>query len=103
MGRGRAIACQGGGAYAAFTAGTLDRLLKFLSDHRDKYELVAMSGTSGGAICAHLTWCALSKDNENEALEKATVDKAVEELCAFWTEDNVAQFKVSDPINSSWD
>jgi NTE family protein len=98
-----AIACQGGGAHAAFTAGTLDRLLTFFSNHRDKYEIVALSGTSGGAICAYLTWCALSRDDEGEALDKVTVDKAIKELCSFWTEDNVAQWKSSDPIHSGLD
>ena len=100
-----AIACQGGGAHAAFTAGTLDRLLRFFSDqeHRDKYEIVAFSGTSGGAICALLTWCALSKDNGEETLQQATVDRAIRELSSFWTEDNVAQWKPSDPINSGLD
>jgi NTE family protein len=44
-----AIACQGGGSHTAFTAGALKRLV---SDER--YEFVALSGTSGGAVCALL-------------------------------------------------
>ncbi|SHN64170.1 Patatin-like phospholipase [Geodermatophilus obscurus] len=43
------IACQGGGSHTAFTAGVLHRLL-VAEDHR----IVALSGTSGGAICALL-------------------------------------------------
>ncbi|SDQ25161.1 patatin-like phospholipase family protein [Natronobacterium texcoconense] len=50
-----AIACQGGGSHTAFTAGVLDRLL---SDPtlEDDVEIVAFSGTSGGAVCALLSW-----------------------------------------------
>lgn len=47
-----AIACQGGGSHTAFTAGVLTRLLR--TDH--EYEIIGISGTSGGAICALLTW-----------------------------------------------
>ena len=52
-----AIACQGGGSHTAFTAGVLQGLLeKIPSD----VEIVALSGTSGGAICAALAWDAMS-------------------------------------------
>ena len=51
-----AIACQGGGSHSAFTAGALKRLL---TEERNRYEIVALSGTSGGAICALLVWYAL--------------------------------------------
>jgi NTE family protein len=47
-----AIACQGGGSHTAFTAGALGRLLR---PPRDA-EVVGLSGTSGGAICALLAW-----------------------------------------------
>jgi NTE family protein len=46
-----AIACQGGGSHSAFTAGVLTRLL---AEKLERYEIVALSGTSGGAICALL-------------------------------------------------
>ncbi len=45
-----AIACQGGGSHTAFTAGVLKKMLAE-GVHR-KFDLVALSGTSGGAICA---------------------------------------------------
>jgi NTE family protein len=48
-----AIACQGGGSHTAFTAGVLQELLGQLPE---KVDLVALSGTSGGAICAALAW-----------------------------------------------
>ena len=48
MGRGIVLACQGGGSHA-FTAGVLAELLA--NDDRD---IRALSGTSGGAVCAFL-------------------------------------------------
>lgn len=50
-----AIACQGGGSHAAFAAGVLCGLL---ADDwfEDQYTLTALSGTSGGAVCASLAW-----------------------------------------------
>ena len=45
-----AIACQGGVSHTAFTAGVLKKLLAE-GVHR-KFDLVALSGTSGGARCA---------------------------------------------------
>jgi NTE family protein len=47
-----AIACQGGGSHAAFAAGVLRALLA--PQFRDRYQLLALSGTSGGAMCAAL-------------------------------------------------
>ncbi len=66
-----AIACQGGGAHTAFTAGVLDKLLEVAAsptmERRDRdsggqpvrFDIVGLSGTSGGAICAALAWKAL--------------------------------------------
>jgi NTE family protein len=51
-----AIACQGGGSHTAFTAGVLQRLL---DDLPDRYNLIGLSGTSGGAACASLAWYGL--------------------------------------------
>ena len=57
-----AIACQGGGSHTAFTAGVLNRLL-VESDVR----IGAVSGTSGGGICALLTWYGLLTGGRAEA------------------------------------
>lgn len=48
-----AIACQGGGAHTAFSAGALQELLPWIEDHGD---LVALSGSSGGAVCGIAAW-----------------------------------------------
>ena len=58
-----AIACQGGGSHTAFTAGVLQGIL--LESPPD-IDIVALSGASGGAICATLAWDALKRGlNQN--------------------------------------
>ncbi len=57
-----AIACQGGGSHTAFTGGVLQRLLAD-GNHR----IVALSGTSGGAVCALLAWYGLLTGGAAEA------------------------------------
>ncbi len=63
-----AIACQGGGSHTAFTAGVLGRWLA--SEVLDRYRVVGLSGTSGGAICALLGWAALIEDKPELAKER---------------------------------
>lgn len=52
-----AIACQGGGSHTAFTAGVLQSLLGCMAS--DRHCIHALSGTSGGALCAALAWTGL--------------------------------------------
>jgi len=68
-----AIACQGGGSHAAFVAGVLQALLR--PHQRERYRLMALSGTSGGAICAALAWAGLILGGPDEAARR---------LAAFW-------------------
>jgi NTE family protein len=83
-----AIACQGGGSHTAFTAGVLKRL--FQSDEIAEYEIVGLSGTSGGAVCALLAWYALlDKDPK----------RAGRLLDDFWT-DNSANSPLEQLVNS---
>jgi NTE family protein len=73
--RGRrrvAIACQGGGSHTAFTSGVLQGLMEATPKDVD---IVALSGTSGGAICAALAWDGLVRGDQNLAVRK---------LKAFW-------------------
>ena len=74
-----AIACQGGGSHTAFTAGVLRGLLG--ADELHDMRIVGLSGTSGGAVCALLTWCAL-RDGDAVA--------ARELLAGFWAENAAA-------------
>ena len=62
-----AIACQGGGSHTAFTAGVLQGLLHDLPNDA---EVVALSGTSGGAICASLAWDGLVRKDRARAIGK---------------------------------
>src|SRR5829696_4665977 len=83
-----AIACQGGGSHTAFTAGVLKRLLR--AEELKHYEVVGLSGTSGGAVCALLAW-----DN----LLRGDARGAAEALAAFWR-DNSATAPHEQIINS---
>jgi NTE family protein len=67
------IACQGGGSHTAFTAGVLQGLMEQMPAD---VEVVALSGTSGGAICAALAWDSLARGDTRLGIEK---------LGAFWT------------------
>jgi NTE family protein len=67
-----AIACQGGGSHTAFTAGVLQGLLANIPDD---VEVVALSGTSGGALCAALAW---------DGLVRHDPARAVRRLQEFW-------------------
>lgn len=62
-----AIGCQGGGITTAFTAGVLERILK--EKENNNYDIVALSGTYGGAICALLAWYGLIKDDRKRAIK----------------------------------
>lgn len=81
-----AIACQGGGSHTAFTAGVLSTLAQnWKSDH----QLVSVSGTSGGAVCAALFW---------SAFVQGAPARAAERLKDFWT-DNSARTPLDQAIN----
>ena len=54
-----AFACQGGGSHTAFTAGVLKHF--FEQSVHEKYDLVGLTGTSGGAVCAVAAWHGLAR------------------------------------------
>jgi len=83
-----AIACQGGGSHAAFAAGVLLDLLRPAQWQR--FELVALSGTSGGAMCAALTWAGLLVSPED----------AHRRLSAFWRD--VEARDLGDAVANFW-
>ena len=83
-----AIACQGGGSHTAFTAGVLKRLLR--AQELERYEVVGLSGTSGGAVCALLAWHNLLRG------DGAGAAKALD---AFWR-DNSATATHEQLLNS---
>src|SRR3712207_4223085 len=83
-----AIGCQGGGSHTAFTAGVLKRLLG--ASELDGYEVVGLSGTSGGAVCALLAWSALLED------DPAAAGRLLE---GFWA-DNSATTPLEQLVNA---
>ena len=83
-----AIACQGGGSHTAFTAGVLKRILK---ENEKKYDIIALSGTSGGAICALLTWYGLLTGGS---------DKAIKLLDSFWKD--ISANTLGDMLLNEW-
>ncbi|MGA7531191.1 MAG: patatin-like phospholipase family protein, partial [Pseudolabrys sp.] len=54
-----AVACQGGGMHVAFTVGVLTEILRDI-DTRNRFDLVGLSGTSAGALCALMVWYGLA-------------------------------------------
>ena len=90
-----AIACQGGGSQCAFVAGALDEL--FSQGIQDRYEIVGLSGTSGGAITAAAAWTSL--------LKRAQGDPAPisDRINALWKElDFVKNDRVHDLDPGTW-
>jgi NTE family protein len=83
-----AIACQGGGSQTAFTAGVLKALVE--RGIGREFDVVSISGTSGGAVCAALLWFSFWKGDR--PLWRRLID--------FWT-DNTAQGWAEDAFNDS--
>lgn len=83
-----AIACQGGGTHAAFTWGVLTQLLetkqkwKADADGGAGFDIIAISGTSAGALCALATWYGLVPNTADPAC--GTLEKAIERLDFLW-------------------
>ncbi len=73
-----AIACQGGGAQTAFTAGVLKTL--FDNNIHHQYNIVGLTGTSGGALDAALAWYGMLKEAEGD---KTPIGKRITD---FWVE-----------------
>jgi NTE family protein len=76
------IACQGGGAQTAFTAGVLKTI--FDNNIHHHYRIVGLTGTSGGALDAALGWYGMLKEAEGD---KTPIGKRITD---FW-EDLMAQ------------
>ncbi|WP_435364122.1 patatin-like phospholipase family protein [Haloarchaeobius sp. DYHT-AS-18] len=83
-----AVACQGGGSHTAFTAGALKRIVE---DCPAEYDLVAVSGTSGGGICALVAWAGLAADQPVTA---------VSNLTAFWRD--IAAESYAEAVANDW-
>ncbi len=84
-----AIACQGGGTHAAFTWGVLTEILRSKKawdadrGDGDTFDVIALSGTSAGALCAMAAWYGLVPNTADPAC--GSIDKAIERLDFLWT------------------
>jgi NTE family protein len=69
----------------------LKKLLKEKAEGKQDYEIVALSGTSGGAICALLAWYGLLMNDAN---------RAVELLDSFWRDNSASSLQ--DKLLNDW-
>ena len=76
-----AIGCQGGGTHAAFEAGVLSEILKDMQT-RKRFDLVGLSGTSAGALCAMMVWYGLAPKKGRPGSGSAA--EAIEKINTFW-------------------
>ena len=74
-----AIGCQGGGMHAAFEVGVLTEILEDMRDNK-QFEIMGLSGTSAGALCALMVWYGLAK----KAGSPGSEDEAIHHLNHFW-------------------
>ncbi len=70
-----AIACQGGGSHTAFTGGVMQELLRNIDPAQ--HRIIAISGTSGGAMCAAIAWYGLLQNDP---------ERGAQLLESFWHE-----------------
>lgn len=76
-----AIACQGGGTHAAFEVGVLTEILKDMQDKK-RFDLVGLSGTSAGALCATMVWYGLAPKKGRQG--SGSVAEAIQKINTFW-------------------
>ncbi len=87
-----AIACQGGGSQTAFTAGVLKALFK--NEVHEQNEIVSLSGSSGGAVCAALSWYSMLKYAHGD---KTPIEQRLDD---FWRS-NSTQNIMEETLNDS--
>ena len=93
-----AVACQGGGMHAAFAVGVLTEILKNIEEQKDQkqFELVGLSGTSAGALCALMVWYGLAPKTGIPG--SGSELQAREKLNQFW-DDFVAKAGAENVLN----
>ena len=89
-----AVACQGGGMHAGFEIGVLTEILEDINE-RKRFELVGVSGTSAGALCALMVWYGLVPKVGGS---RGSVPEAIDKLNRFW-DDYVAKTGAETLLN----
>jgi uncharacterized protein YjiS (DUF1127 family) len=82
-----AVACQGGGIHTSFAVGVLTEILRDIQQN-NRFDLMGLSGTSGGALCTLMVWYGLAQKNgrpgsEQEAIYCAQFLAGIEEARAM--------------------
>jgi NTE family protein len=85
-----AVGCQGGGMHAAFEVGVLTEMLRTIDeqkrrkdiDDKHRFELVGLSGTSAGALCALMVWYGLAPKKGSPG--SGSTQEAIDKLNRFW-------------------
>jgi NTE family protein len=94
------VGCQGGGVHAAFAVGVLSEILDNVDkqskqkNEERQFELVGVSGTSAGALCALMTWYGLAPKNG----KPGSPQEAIKTLNDFWW-DFLAKTCAEDVLN----
>jgi NTE family protein len=89
-----AVACQGGGMHAGFEIGVLTEILEDINE-RKRFELLGVSGTSAGALCALMVWYGLVPKVGGS---RGSVPEAIDKLNRFW-DDYVAKTGAETLLN----
>lgn len=80
-----AITCQGGGSQTAFTAGVIQGLFAHGIDQ--SHDIVALTGTSGGAVNSVIAWYGMLKNADGDSTP------VQQRIAGFWNE-----LKASSPM-----
>src|SRR5262245_61302 len=70
--------------HAAFAVGVFNEILE--AYRRKKFELVALSGTSAGALCALMVWYGLAPKKKASHSRDKAIDDAIAKLNQLWNE-----------------
>jgi NTE family protein len=86
-----AIGCQGGGMHVAFAVGVLTKILEKIKQQKEakdlekRFELVGLSGTSAGALCALMVGYGLASKKDSSGFEVPGSEReAIDKLNSFW-------------------
>jgi len=86
-----AVACQGGGIHTSFAVGVLTEILRDIQQN-NRFDLMGLSGTSGGALCTLMVWYGLAQKNGRPGSEQ----EAIDQLNEFW--DRFAATRVPEKL-----
>jgi len=98
-----AIACTGGGTHAAFEIGVLAAILEEMEvrkgdENARRIDLIGLSGTSAGALCALMVWYGLARKNGQDG-SNASAIRQLERLMGLFAAETASE-KAFDRLTS---